>query len=181
MNPAQQMIYNICARNTRIIAARRFGKTDGVIGPFMVRVAQSMPRGAGIWLGNSRKQLLTRTVPATLAAIERISGWREGVHYWWGRPPDKLHIPKPIIKPKDWSNVISTYTGFIWHLVSLEVRGSANSLTVNCIVGDESRFLRKAKIDSEVMPTLSGLTSPTNHPGFTESNPLYKSLSLIHI
>lgn len=175
MNPAQQLIYNICARDTRIIAARRFGKTDGVLAPYMARTTQSMPRGSGIWLGNSRKQLLTRTVPATLAALERFAGWREGIHYWWGQPPKKLNIPRPIIKPKDWSNVISIYNGFLWHLVSLEVRGSANSLTVNALVGDESRFLRKEKIDAEVMPTLSGINDPNHHPGFNESNPLYKS------
>jgi len=175
MNEAQQLIYNICARHTRVTAARRFGKTDGVLAPFMARVTQSMPRGAGIWLGNSRRQLLTKTVPATLTALARFAGWKEGIHYWWGQPPKKLGIPTPIIKPKDWSNVISTYTGFIWHLVSLEVRGSANSLTVNTIVGDESRFLRKDKIDNEVMPTLSGINDPNHHPGFSEKNPLFKS------
>lgn len=175
MNAAQQLIYNICARHTRITAARRFGKTDGVLAPFMARVTQSQPRGAGIWLGNSRRQLLIKTVPATLAALARFAGWKEGVHYWWGQPPKKLNIPSPIIKPKDWSNVITTYTGFIWHLVSLEVRGSANSLTVNTIVGDESRFLRKDKIDSEVMPALSGINDPNHHPGFSEKNPLFKS------
>jgi hypothetical protein len=174
MNALQQQIYYSGAKDVRLLAARRFGKTDGSIGPQVGRVVQSMPRGAGIWLGNSNKQLLTRTVPGTIAAIERFWGWKEGVHFWWGRPPKKLKIDEPIIKPKDWSRCISFYNGFVWYLVSLEVRGSANSLTVNYIIGDECRFLNKAKLDSQVMPTLSGITHPLGSPSFSDENPFYK-------
>lgn len=174
MNTLQQVMYYAGARDNRLEAARRFGKTDGSMGPQSGRVVQSMPQGAGIWLGNSTKQLLTRTVPATIAAIERFWGMREGQHFWWGQPPKKLGIARPIIKPKDWSRCISFYNGFVWHLISLEVRGSANSLTVNYIMGDECRFMSKAKIDAEVMPTLSGITHPMGDWRFTEQNPYYK-------
>lgn len=174
MNPLQQTMYYAGARDNRLLAARRFGKTDGSLGPQTGRVVQSMPQGAGIWMGNSTKQLLTRTVPATFAAIERFWGLQEGRDFWWGQPPKKLGIPRPIIKPKDWSRCISFYNGFVWHLVSLEVRGSANSLTVNYLMGDECRFMSKAKIDAEVMPTLSGITHPLGDWRFTEQNPYYK-------
>ena len=81
MNHLQQRIYYAGARDIRAVCARRFGKTDGIIGPQVKRVVDSMPQGAGIWAGNSRKQLFTRTVPATIAAIERFWGLREGVHF----------------------------------------------------------------------------------------------------
>ena len=174
MNRMQQRIYYCGARDTRVIASRRFGKTDGTIGPQCGRVVASMPQGAGIWAGNSRKQLFTRTVPATIAAIERFWGLREGSHFWWGQPPKKLNIPRPIIKPKDWSHVITFYNGFVWHLISLEVRGSANSMTVNYIMVDEARFIRKDKLDAEVMPTLSGITHPMGDWRFSTQNPYYK-------
>lgn len=175
MNSMQQRIYFSGARDQRVVAARRFGKTDGVIGPHSGRVVRSMPQGAGIWVGNSRRQLFTRTVPATIAAIERFWGMREGIHFWWGQPPKKLSIPRPIITPKDWSHCITFYNGFVFHLVSLEVNGSANSMTVNVIFADEARFLKKAKLDAEVMPTLSGITHPLGDWRFTEANPYYKS------
>lgn len=175
MNAKQILCYNVGARDTRVKAARRFGKTDGTIAPFCIRITSSMPQGAGLWVGNSRKQLFTRTVPATNSAIERMFNLKEGRDFWWGQPPAKLGIPKPIVKPKDWSHVISFKNGFVWHLISLEVKGSANSMTVNSIIADEARFLRKEKLDAEVMPTLSGITHPTNHPGFTLENPYYKS------
>lgn len=179
MNAMQQRIYYSGARDIRLVAARRFGKTDGTIGPHSGRVVQSMPQGAGIWAGNSRKQLFTRTVPHTIAAIERFWGWKEGVHFWWGQPPKKLNIPRPIITPKDWSHCITFYNGFVWHLVSLEVRGSANSMTVNFIVIDEARFIKKEKFDAEVQPTLSGITHPMGDWRFSEQNPYYKGTMFV--
>lgn len=174
MNPIQQRIYYAGAKHIRAICSRRFGKTDGIIGPQSGRVTSSMPQGAGIWAGNSRKQLFTRTVPATLAAIERFWGWREGQHFWWGQPPSKLNIPRPIIKPKDWSHCITFFNGFVWHLVSLEVRGSANSMTVNYFILDEARFIKKEKFDAEVQATLSGIIHPMGDPRFSDQNPYYK-------
>lgn len=179
MNAMQQRIYYAGARDVRVRAARRFGKTDGVAGPQAGRVVQSMPRGVGIWCGNSNRQLLARTAPATLSAMQRFWGMQEGRHYWWGQPPAKLNIPKPIITPKDWSKCITFYNGFVWHLVSLETRGSANSLTVNYILVDEARFIKKEKLDAEVMPTLSGVTHPLGDPAFSEQNPWYKGTLFI--
>lgn len=179
MNPMQQRIFYAGARHVRVRAARRFGKTDGVAGPQAGRVVQSMPRGVGIWCGNSNRQLLARTAPATLSAMQRFWGFQEGRHYWWGQPPKKLNIPKPIIAPKDWSKCITFYNGFVWHLVSLETRGSANSLTVNYILVDEARFIKKEKLDAEVMPTLSGVTHPLGDEAFSESNPWYKGTLFI--
>ena len=179
MNPMQQRIFYAGARHIRVRAARRFGKTDGVAGPQAGRVVQSMPRGIGIWCGNSNRQLLARTAPATLAAMQRFWGFQEGRHYWWGQPPKKLGIPSPIIAPKDWSKCITFYNGFVWHLVSLETRGSANSLTVNYILVDEARFIKKEKLDAEVMPTLSGVTHPLGDESFSEANPWYKGTLFI--
>ena len=179
MNAKQQQIYYAGARHKRVRAARRFGKTDGVAGPEAGRVVQSQPRGVGIWCGNSNRQLLARTAPATLAAMQRFWGLQEGRHYWWGQPPKQLGIPRPIIAPKDWSKCITFYNGFVWHLVSLETRGSANSLTVNYILVDEARFIKKEKLDSEVMPTLSGVTHPLGDPAFSDNNPWYKGTLFI--
>ncbi len=173
MNRVQQRIFFAGARDTRVLAARRFGKTDGVIGPYAWAVARSQPRGTGLWLGSSKKQIYTRTVPGSIAAIERFYGLKEGIHFGWGRPPKE--VEKPIVRPKTWDNVLWYANGFIDVLISLAVFGSANSITANNIKADECKFLSKKKIDEEVMPALSGIVHPLGHPGFQESNPYYKS------
>ena len=173
MNAMQQRIYYSNARDVRLLAARRFGKTDGSIGPRIYRVSQSMARATNLWLGNSRKQLYTRTVPGTIAAIERFFGVQEGRHFGWGKPP--RWVPSPIIKPKTWDNCIWFANGTIWQLISLAVTGSANSITANSIVADECKFMSKSKIDGEIMPALSGIVHPFGDPSFTDVNPLFKS------
>lgn len=173
MNKKQQQIYYAGAKDVRVLGARRFGKTDGVIGPRIYTVSMSMPRGTNLWLGNSRKQLYTRTVPGTIAALERFYGLKEGTHFGWGRPPK--WVPSPILKPKTYDNGIWFANGSYWQLISLAVSGSANSITANSIVADECKFMSKSKIDGEVMPALSGITHPLSDPAFSEQNPLYKS------
>ena len=173
MNHKQYLMYLMNVRDGRLLGSRRFGKTDGSIGPRIYRVSQSMPRATNIWLGNSRKQLYTRTVPGTIAAIERFFGIRESVHFGWGKPP--RWVPSPIIKPKTWDNCIWFANGTIWQLISMAVTGSANSLTVNSIVADECKFMSKSKLDGEVMPALSGIVHPLGDPSFSDANPLFKS------
>lgn len=173
MNMKQYIMYLVNARDARLLGSRRFGKTDGSIGPRIYRTSMSMARATNIWLGNSRKQLYTRTVPGTISAIERFFGLRESVHFGWGKPPRWVH--DPIIKPKTWDNCIWFANGTIWQLISLAVTGSANSITANAIVADECKFMSKAKIDGEVMPALSGIVHPLGDPSFSDANPLYKS------
>lgn len=173
MNHKQQLVFFTNAKDVRLLAARRFGKTDASIAPRIYRVSMSMPRGTNLWLGNSRKQLYTRTVPGTISALQRLFGLQEGQHFGWGRPPK--WVPDPILKPKTWENVIWFANGSIWQLISLAVSGSANSITANSIVADECKFMSKSKIDGEVMPALSGIVHPMGSWSFTEANPLYKS------
>lgn len=173
MNLVQQHIYYAAARHKRVSAARRFGKTDGVAGPQLISVASSMPRGEGLIIGNSRKQLYSRTVPGMIAAISRFYGFKEGVHFGWGQPPKE--VPDCYIKPKSFDNIMWVANGFLWATVSTAVTGSANGLTVNSIIADECKFLPLNKIQGEILPTLSGITHPLGDRSFSDWNPYYKS------
>ncbi len=173
MNKMQQRIFYSNARDVRLLASRRFGKTDGSIGPRIYSVSHALPQSTNIWLGSSRKQLYTRTVPGTIAAIERFYNLKEGTHFGWGKPPS--WVRQPILKPKSWENVVWFANGAIWQLISLAVTGSANSLSVTSIVADECKFLPKSKIEGEVFPALSGITHPYGDERFSDANPLYKS------
>ena len=173
MNMVQQRMFYAGARWVVLEAARRFGKTDGGIGPRLWTVAETMPQGSGAFLGTSRKQLFTRTIPAALAALERFYKMKEGVHYGFGRPPKGT--PPCIIKPKSYENCLWFANGWLWHTVSLAVFGSVNGMTLNSLIADECKFLPKKKIDEEVMPALSGIVHPLNDSRFSEQNPYYKS------
>ena len=177
MNRVQQRIFYAGARDLDVVAARRFGKTDGVLGPRIWAVAHSLPQGAGGFLGASRKQLFSRTVPGVIAAMERFYGFKEGVHFGWGKPPKGT--PHCIIRPKSYENAMWFANGHLMHTLSLATLGSANGMTLCYVDGDECKFLPKKKIDEEVMPANSGIVHPLGDKRFSEDNPYYKSTCFV--
>ena len=177
MNRVQQRIFYAGARDLRVLAARRFGKTDGVLGPRIWAVAQTLPQGAGGFLGTSRKQLFGRTVPGVIAALERFYGFKEGTHFGWGKPPKGT--PPCIIRPKSYENAMWFANGHLTHALSLATLGSANGMTLCYVDADECKFLPKKKIDEEVMPANSGIVHPLGDKRFSEENPYYKSTCFV--
>ena len=177
MNRVQQRIFYAGARDLRVLAARRFGKTDGVLGPRLWAVAQTLPQGAGAFLGASRKQLYSRTIPGVIAALERFYGFKEGTHFGWGKPPKGT--PPCIIRPKSYENAMWFANGHLLHALSLSVFGSANGMTLCYVDADECKFLPKKKIDEEVMPANSGIVHPMGLKSFSEENPYYKSTCFV--
>lgn len=179
LNPCQLLVYNFGARHTTIESGRGTGKTDGMIAPFMIRVTESIPGGSGVFLGNSIKQLYSRTIPAVIMALER-NGYREGVHFFRGHAPKKCNFREPYVRPQRWDNVIHFYNGFVWYLISTAVLGSANGMSVFAIIADEAKFISETKYNGEVLPILRGSSIKTDNPGFNENlNPFCKSTFLV--
>ena len=107
LNAAQRLLYQFNPRQAFVQAGRATGKTDGIIAPRMVRVFESMPRGVSAFLGKSLRQLYGQTVPTTICAIERRTPYREGVHFFRGQPPAKMNFDRPLVVPREWSNILS--------------------------------------------------------------------------
>lgn len=168
----QQSLY-MAAKDERVIAARRVGKTDGLVAPYVWMASQSMPGMLGACVAVSRQQGFGKTIPSTMAAMERMFGFVQGVHFGWGRPPK--HAKTSIFKPKNYDNYIWFANGAGWVLISLSQTASANSYTFSAMVGDEARFFPYKKVTDELMPALSGQTHPLGDIAFSDHNPLYKS------
>jgi hypothetical protein len=163
----------MAAKDERVIAARRVGKTDGLVAPYVWMASNSMPGMLGAWVAVSRQQGFGKTIPGTMAAMERMFGFTQGIHFGWGRPPK--HAREAIFKPKSYDNIIWFANGAQWVLISLSQTASANSYTFSAMVGDEARFFPYKKVTDELMPALSGQTHPLGNINFTDYNPLYKS------
>lgn len=169
----QQKSLYMAAKDERVIAARRVGKTDGLVAPYVWMASQSMPGMLGAWVAVSRQQGFGKTIPSTMAAMERMFGFVQGVHFGWGRPPK--HAKPSIFKSKNYDNYIWFANGSGWVLISLSQTASANSYTFSAMVGDEARFFPYKKVTDELMPALSGQTHPLGDIAFSDHNPLYKS------
>ena len=172
LSEMQQRIYYCGARDIRLVAPRRAGKSH-IMGARAKNVAASMPRGAGGWGGSSKKQLFTRTVPGTLAAIISMYGYELGKEFGTGRPPKS--VPNCYIKPESFESVVWFANGFLFHLISAAVSGSSNGQTFCAWLLDECKFIREQTVREEFEPCNSGIIPPTADERFSELNPLYKS------
>jgi hypothetical protein len=146
----------MAANSETIIAARRFGKSDGIVAPRMLRNIQHMPRSAGAFYAATFQQALTRTLPAAVFALSR---WQyiNGKHYFIGRKaPERMGFKVPFIEPQNWEHAIHWYNGSVTHILSQDVKFSANSLTLDYLIIDEARSIRKEKLFNEVIPAVSG-------------------------
>lgn len=150
----------IAAHTSVIVAGRRFGKTHGIIAPWLLRNAQHMPGSAGGIVGSTFQQLLTRTLPGTFKALEDM-GYKRNVHYFIGRkPPVSAGFKEPVIKPVSYDHVMSWYNGSVEYLISQDVPGSSNSLTLQSILIDEAKFIDFDKLKDETFPANGGYKGP---------------------
>ncbi|KAF0200620.1 MAG: hypothetical protein FD170_3369 [Bacteroidetes bacterium] len=158
-NPQLEFRY-VAAHTSVFLGGRRLGKTHGIISPWLQRNAQHMPRSGGGIIGSTFQQLLTRTLPGTFKALED-SGYRRNVHYFIGRkPPSSASFKEPVIKPIGYDHVISWYNGSVQYLISQDIPGSSNSLTLQYILGDEAKFLDFDKLKDETFPANGGFKGP---------------------
>lgn len=175
-NPAQLYVHELSPNSKTLVCGRRFGKSDGIMGPDLLVDIQHLPKGTGWIYQATFKQLLSRTIPATLAFLERY-GYREDFHFFVGRKAPKwMNFETPYIEPRGtagWSNCIHFYNGAVVHMLSQDVRYAANSLTSDFGKVDEGRSIKKEKMVEEAMPTLSG-----SHPSF-ENYHKWKGITIV--
>ncbi len=170
-NNGQQELIAFGANSETIVASRRFGKSDGIIAPRMLRNMHAMPKSAGAIYAATFQQALSRTLPAAVAALARM-GYINERHFFIGRKaPKALGFENPFIEPQSFDHVIHWYNGRIQHILSQDVKFSANSLTLDDLMVDEARSIKPDRFFNEVIPAVSGMVGHFNnipwHKGIT--------------
>lgn len=152
-----QLEFMYTGAHTSVIAGgRRLGKSHGFAAPFGLRNTQAMPRSTGGIVGCTYQQLLSRTLPGTIQALETF-GYKRDVHFYVGhKPPKNSNFAKPIIDPPSYDHVLIWYNGTIWRLISQDRPGSSNSLTLDWLMLDEAKFLKFNKLKEETFPANGG-------------------------
>ncbi len=159
-NDPQLEFRYVAAHTSVFIGGRRLGKSHGLVGPWLLRNTQHMPRSGGGIVGNTFQQLLTRTIPGTLKGLED-QGYKRNLHFFIGRkPPKAAGFNEPVIKPISYDHVISWYNGSVQYLISQDIPGSSNSLTLQYLLGDEAKFLNFDKLKDETFPANGGFQGP---------------------
>ena len=160
-NKIQQRVSFIGAKTTVVVAGRRFGKTYGMGAPFVLRNMQRMPGSTGGIVVPTFRHGLTNTLPG-LFSCWKAMGFIEGVHYVIGiKPPKGFGEAK--IEPREYTHVISFYNGSRAILISQDLAGSSNSLTLDWLLIDEAKFINFEKLKDETLPANGGIRSHFGH------------------
>ena len=156
-NKIQQRVMYIGAKTTVVVAGRRTGKTYGMGAPFAYRNMQRMPGSTGGIVVPTFRHGLTNTLPG-LFSCWKAMGLIEGVHYVVGiKPPKSFGQAK--IEPREYTHVISFYNGSRAVLISQDIAGSSNSLTLDWLLIDEAKFINFEKLKDETLPANGGIRS----------------------
>lgn len=123
----------------------------------MHEIVQTMPRSCWVIVGSTYKQVLTRTLPSTIAGLEALGYKLDRDFYVGRRPPPSLRWDRPLQGPLSYDHFIIFSNGTGFHLVSLDAGGSASrGLNVDGFLGDEALLFNKEKLDADLSATNRG-------------------------
>lgn len=158
-NRAQREAMLVNAHDEYIVAARGLGKSEGIDARVLLRNVWMMPGSTGAFLSPTYAKAFGNTLPAICHALKEW-GYIEGVHYYVGKKaPDKVgfRMPKrPIIGRDAWGNSVHFWNGTVMVVLSFQNGMSANSMSLDWVIGPEAKFLDFEKIKSEVDPANRG-------------------------
>ena len=161
LNKIQQRVMYIAAKTTVVVAGRRTGKTFGIGAPFALRNMQRMPGSTGGIVVPTFRHGLTNTLPGLFSFWKSI-GIIENIHYVVGKRPPKT-FKEAKIEPREYEHVISFYNGSRAVLISQDITGSSNSLTLDWLLIDEAKFINFNKLKDETLPANGGIRAHFGH------------------
>lgn len=164
-NPMQREVCAIDAHTSVVCAGRGTGKS--LLHAWInLRNMQLMPRSTTAFVSPSAIRAKTNTLPSMFEHWERW-GYHRGVHWDIGRQPSRqLDWPTPLVRPENWENIITFYTGAIGQIVSQDRIGTSNSKSFDFIDIDEAKFINFERLKDETLPANRGQQRDFGHLHF---------------
>lgn len=157
-NKMQREAMMIRASQERYVCARGTGKSEGIDARFILQNVWAMPGSLGGLISPSFTKAWGNTLPAIIKGLAKW-GYYEGIHFYVGRKaPESANFKKPHHSPQGsaWSNCIHFWNGTVLVILSFSNSMSANSMSLDWIIGPEAKFLDYQKITTEVNPANRG-------------------------
>lgn len=157
-NKMQRQAMAIAAHDEYIVASRGTGKSEGVDARFILRNVWEMPGSLGALISPSYAKAWCNTLPAICKALAEW-GYYQGIHYVVGhKAPAWMNYREPVrpLTGEGWSNAFHFWNGTVMVVLSFAQSMSANSMSIDWVIGPEAKFLNYEKIKSEVNPANRG-------------------------
>lgn len=158
LNGPQRRALAISAHDERHVWSRGTGKSEGVDARFIYQCVWEMPGSLGAMLSPTYAKAWNNTLPAICHALHTW-GLVEGIHYVVGHKPDpSLNYAKPKrpLLMDAYRNGVYFWNGTFMVVLSFNQGMSANSMSLDWVIGPEAKFLDFDKIKSEVNPANRG-------------------------
>lgn len=162
LNRCQMYALGVMTKNMTVVAGRGTGK--GLIAASLLRRnVEGMPGSNTALVGPNSKRMWTNIIPSWDTHLRRW-GFVEGVHYTWGKKPAKeWGWKEPIIKPMNWENTLSFYTGAYATVISQDRKGTSNSQSFDFVLVDEAKFIDFEQFKDETLPANRGNGNAFGH------------------
>ena len=157
-NRMQREAMAINAHDEYYVCARGTGKSEGLDARFIIRNIWTMPGSTGALISPSYAKAWGNTLPAICHALKEW-GYIQGIHYYVGHKAPKssnFKLPKREPLRDAWSNCFHFWNGTVMVILSFAQGMSANSMSLDWVIGPEAKFLNYDKIKSEVNPANRG-------------------------
>lgn len=156
--PSQIKMALVDAAESTLVMPRGTGKTEYIHAYRSHKCATRMPGARGGFVGRSYAKLMENILPGLIKGW-KILGWQRNVDFWVKeKPPKSLGIPAPYGESLDSSHSIFFKTGAAMSMISQDRKGSANSMTLHWVQGDELKFLDQNSIQTELRQANRGDT-----------------------
>ena len=147
---SQHKFYSIDAKRSMMVMPRGTGKSEKILAKRAIDCITKMPRCRIALVGVSYAKLLENVLPAIVKGFESY-GWKRNEDFWIReRPPKRLGIPPPYVGSLKSEHTLYFKNGSVLSLISQDREGSANSMTLHGVIGDELKLLDKPSLDSEI-------------------------------
>jgi len=157
-NRSQRQAMAISAHSERYVCSRGFGKSEGIDARFILRNVWAMPGSIGALISPTYAKAWGNTLPAVCTALARW-GYVQDIHYFVGRKAPQaagFGLPRRPPLREAWGNCLHFWNGTILVVLSFNHGMSANSMSLDWVLGPEAKFLDYEKIKSEVNPANRG-------------------------
>lgn len=157
-NRMQRQAMAISAHDEYIIASRGTGKSEGIDARVILRNVWEMPGSLGALISPSYAKAWCNTLPAICKALHEW-GYQQGVHYVVGHKASPgMGFGKPVrpLMGEGWNNAFHFWNGTVMVVLSFNNIMSANSMSIDWLIGPEAKFLSYDKIKTEVNPANRG-------------------------
>ncbi len=109
-------------------------------------IVKEMPRSKNGIEGRTFQQVLTKTLPGVVDALEQM-GYYQDIHFVMNqRPPKKWDKCRQA--PGDYTNTMAWYNGALFQIISQDRAGDARGLNLDSLTGDEALTLDRTKLET---------------------------------